>query len=311
MVADRSGVVFIPAPAPPKKCSRRRKGSSTASGRCSAACRGSDGRRSPRSPVRVDVARGPVLGAMREEARMLSTELNKTLTQIGPGTQMGTLMRRYWLPALLSSEAPSRTVRRCGCGCWARISWRSATRPARSALIEAYCPHRRAPMFFGRQRGGGAAVRLPRLEVRCGRELRRHALRAARQRVQAEGEHRLLHDGRVAASSRSSARGGSTRPADYEWLRAPSTHRRVSKTLEHTELPPGARGRDRHRALVVRPQQRARQPGPAEEHRRPSDARGRQDRLSWSTRASGGSARNASTSGPINSCRPRCRCGPP
>ena len=73
-----------------------------------------------------------VLGAMREEARMLSTELNKTLTQIGPGTQMGTLMRRYWLPALLL-RLPSRTGRRCGCGCWARISSRSATRPARSA----------------------------------------------------------------------------------------------------------------------------------------------------------------------------------
>ncbi|HET9671984.1 MAG TPA: phthalate 4,5-dioxygenase, partial [Actinomycetota bacterium] len=37
---------------------------------------------------------------------MLSTELNEILTRVGPGTQMGTLMRRYWLPALLSSEIP-------------------------------------------------------------------------------------------------------------------------------------------------------------------------------------------------------------
>ena len=28
------------------------------------------------------------------------------LTQIGPGTAMGALMRQYWLPALASSELP-------------------------------------------------------------------------------------------------------------------------------------------------------------------------------------------------------------
>ena len=35
---------------------------------------------------------------------MLSREDNEKLTRIGPGTQMGALMRRYWTPALLSSE---------------------------------------------------------------------------------------------------------------------------------------------------------------------------------------------------------------
>ena len=29
------------------------------------------------------------------------------LTQIGPGTPMGTLMRHYWMPALLSTELKS------------------------------------------------------------------------------------------------------------------------------------------------------------------------------------------------------------
>ena len=35
---------------------------------------------------------------------MLSREDNEILTRVGPGTLMGSLLRRYWLPACLSSE---------------------------------------------------------------------------------------------------------------------------------------------------------------------------------------------------------------
>ena len=37
---------------------------------------------------------------------MLSQQENKLLCQVGPGTLMGDLFRRFWLPALLSSELP-------------------------------------------------------------------------------------------------------------------------------------------------------------------------------------------------------------
>ncbi|HEY7064881.1 MAG TPA: phthalate 4,5-dioxygenase, partial [Chloroflexota bacterium] len=37
---------------------------------------------------------------------MLSKEENELLTRTGPGTAMGQLMRRYWVPALLSEELP-------------------------------------------------------------------------------------------------------------------------------------------------------------------------------------------------------------
>ena len=33
---------------------------------------------------------------------MLSAENNEILTRVGPGTAMGTLLRSYWLPALLT-----------------------------------------------------------------------------------------------------------------------------------------------------------------------------------------------------------------
>src|SRR5438445_8348 len=35
---------------------------------------------------------------------MLTQEQNDTLTRVGPGTPMGSLMRRYWIPALLEWE---------------------------------------------------------------------------------------------------------------------------------------------------------------------------------------------------------------
>ena len=37
---------------------------------------------------------------------MLSREDNALLTQSGPGSPLGVLQRRYWIPFLLSSELP-------------------------------------------------------------------------------------------------------------------------------------------------------------------------------------------------------------
>ena len=37
---------------------------------------------------------------------MLTPEDNAVLTQVGPGTSMGSLLRRYWMPVLLSNEMP-------------------------------------------------------------------------------------------------------------------------------------------------------------------------------------------------------------
>ena len=39
---------------------------------------------------------------------MLTHADNEVLTRVGPGTLMGDLMRRYWLPALLSTELSDR-----------------------------------------------------------------------------------------------------------------------------------------------------------------------------------------------------------
>ena len=37
---------------------------------------------------------------------MLSVEENERLTRVGPGTPMGELLRRYWMPFLMSQDLP-------------------------------------------------------------------------------------------------------------------------------------------------------------------------------------------------------------
>ncbi len=45
---------------------------------------------------------------------MLSAEDNVLLTRTGPGTPMGALFRRFWMPVLLAREVPEPDGRRCG-----------------------------------------------------------------------------------------------------------------------------------------------------------------------------------------------------
>ena len=86
---------------------------------------------------------------------MLTTDENERITRIGPGTPMGAVFRRYWLPALLSSEVPEADgapvrVRLLGEDL---IAFRDSSGTV--GLVGAFCPHRRAPMFFGRNEDGG------------------------------------------------------------------------------------------------------------------------------------------------------------
>ena len=85
-----------------------------------------------------------------QHEEMLSQADNELLTRTGPGTRMGNLMRRYWLPALLSSEltgpdcSPLR-VRLLGEDL---VAFRDSTGGV--GLLAEHCPHRGASLFFGR-----------------------------------------------------------------------------------------------------------------------------------------------------------------
>src|SRR5438132_10618978 len=86
---------------------------------------------------------------------MLSSEDNELLTRVGPGMPMGTLMRQYWLPAMLSSELPEpdcRPVRVLLLG-ENLIAFRDSN--GQVGLLGNHCPHRGASLFFGRNEEAG------------------------------------------------------------------------------------------------------------------------------------------------------------
>ena len=85
---------------------------------------------------------------------MTSQSDNELLTQIGPGTAMGALMRHYWVPACLSSElvADGEPVRLVLLG-EKLIAFRDSA--GRVGILDHRCPHRCASLFFGRNEEGG------------------------------------------------------------------------------------------------------------------------------------------------------------
>ena len=86
---------------------------------------------------------------------MLTQEENDQLTRVGPGTLMGMLMRQYWIPALLSSELPESdgSTLRVRLLCEDLVAFRESN--GRVGLLGAHCPHRGAPLYYGRNEESG------------------------------------------------------------------------------------------------------------------------------------------------------------
>lgn len=86
---------------------------------------------------------------------MRSAEDNALLTQTGPGTPMGGLFRSFWIPALLSEElpAPDSTPVRVRLLGEDLVAFRNSS--GRVGLLDEYCQHRAASLYFGRNEDNG------------------------------------------------------------------------------------------------------------------------------------------------------------
>ena len=174
----------------------------------------------------------------------MSPEDNERLTRVGPGTPGGIFMRRYWQAALLSRELPEPD----GAPVRVRIlgedllAFRDTE--GRVGIVDAYCPHRRAPLFYGRIEECG---------VRC----TYHGFKFDRMGnpVDLPSEPKdspIYQQIRLPAYPVHEAGGivwvymgpaaQMPAPPDYEWMRAPETHRFVSKTIEHCNFLQGLEG---------------------------------------------------------------------
>ncbi len=78
---------------------------------------------------------------------MLSVQENERLTRVGPGTPMGTLMRRYWQPVAATAELDTHPVKRVKILGESLVLFRDDQE--RLGLIGDTCPHRRISLEYG------------------------------------------------------------------------------------------------------------------------------------------------------------------
>ena len=85
---------------------------------------------------------------------MLPKDKNELLTRVGPGTPMNALLRRYWMPALLSSDLePDGDPRRVTLLGEHYVAFRDSD--GRVGIFDEHCCHRGSSLTLGRNEEGG------------------------------------------------------------------------------------------------------------------------------------------------------------
>src|SRR5438067_11394293 len=161
-------------------------------------------------------------------------EQNELLTRTGPGTPMGELFRRYWLPALLAEELPEADcppvrVQLLG---ERLIAFRDTA--GRLGLIDEFCAHRGVSLWFGRNEENG---------LRCSYHGWKYDVTGQCVEIPSEPDnprlcqrmklksYPLLERGGVLWTYMRTAEQRPPLPA-YEWTEIPPASRDVSKRLQ-------------------------------------------------------------------------------
>ncbi len=175
---------------------------------------------------------------------MLSREDNELLTQVGPGTPMGELVRRFWFPILIADELPAPDcepvrVRVLG---EHLVAWRDTSGVL--GLLDARCPHRGADLSMGLSENGG---------LRCPRCYWKFDVAGKILDLPMEPEDSPLWHEVSAKAYKAREYGGMIwaymGPADdlpdlpeFEWTRVPPSHRYVSRFLVECNYMQGVEG---------------------------------------------------------------------
>jgi phthalate 4,5-dioxygenase oxygenase subunit len=81
---------------------------------------------------------------------MLRAEQNELLTRSGPGTSMGEMFRRYWIPALLAEELPENDCAPVRVKLLSERLLAVRDTEGKYGLIDEFCAHRGVSLWFGR-----------------------------------------------------------------------------------------------------------------------------------------------------------------
>ena len=175
---------------------------------------------------------------------MVSEADNDILIRTGPGTAMGQVMRRYWMPALLTAELPDTDcppvrVRLLG---ESLVAFRDTS--GQIGLLEDACPHRQASLFLGRNEENG---------LRCvfhGWKFDRHGRCLDMMNEPPDSDYK---DKINAASYPVLESGGvvwaylgpgeqAPPPPNFEWTQLPAPHCRISKNRQECNWLQGLEG---------------------------------------------------------------------
>src|SRR4051794_1192842 len=128
---------------------------------------------------------------------MLRKEQNDLITQTGPGTQMGRLFRSYWTPVLIADELPENDCPPVRVKVLSErlVAFRDSL--GRYGLIDEFCPHRGASLWFGRNEACGLRCPYHGWKFDVNRPMRRGPLRAGGERLRPENQAAVLSPGRA------------------------------------------------------------------------------------------------------------------
>jgi phenylpropionate dioxygenase-like ring-hydroxylating dioxygenase large terminal subunit len=175
---------------------------------------------------------------------LLTAQQNELVTRSGPGTPMGNLLRRYWVPALLSWELPEPDcppvlVKLLG---EKLVAFRDSQ--GRVGIVEEACAHRCASLFLGRVEEEG---------IRCVFHGWKYDVTGQCTEMPNEPvETDFKHNVRIAAYPAFDIGGiiwaymgpanKQPAPPSFEFTRVPETHRQVTKTWEECNWLQGLEG---------------------------------------------------------------------
>jgi phthalate 4,5-dioxygenase len=165
---------------------------------------------------------------------MSTREQNELLTRTGPGTAMGDLFRRYWIPALLSEELPHPDCEQVQTRILSEPLLAFRDTQGRVGLIDEFCAHRRVSLWYGRVEENG---------IRCAYHGWKYDVAGRCLEVPSENEA-FCRDVKL-KSYPCVERGGVIwaymgppelqPPApDFEWMAVPEPHRYVNKRWQQS-----------------------------------------------------------------------------
>lgn len=85
----------------------------------------------------------------------MNTEMSATLTRVGADQPMGQLMRRYWVPALMSKEIPKPDGPQVRVQLLGEKLLAFRNSEGKACLIGEFCSHRGVSLYFGRNEENG------------------------------------------------------------------------------------------------------------------------------------------------------------